>query len=88
MSMSFDTPLTNEQSELLNKFLDTKKIAVVAQDDRNVLFDTFSAQRNEMSKLANDLGQPVTVEINNPGEIKTMSDGTKYRVTPQGWKKI
>jgi len=45
-------------------------------------------EHKKMGDLARAAKQPVTVELNEEGEIKEMSDGTKYRVTSQGWKKI
>lgn len=88
MSMSFDRPLTEGQSEILTDFFKDREIPVAVQDDRNILFDSFEMNREEMSKLANDLGQPVQVELHEKDEIKTMSDGTKYRATSQGWRKV
>jgi len=41
-----------------------------------------------MKKIANAAKQPVSIELNDLGEVKTMQDGTKYEVTPNGWKRI
>lgn len=32
--------------------------------------------------------QPVTLDTHNVGEIKELRDGTKYRTTSRGWRKI
>lgn len=61
----------------------------VAADPKTMLFDKLKAlDQREMSDVARIAGQPVTVEVNGPGEVKTMSDGSKYQVTSQGWKKL
>ena len=85
MSMSFDNPLTEEQQKIRDEFLGD---SMVAGDEKTALFEHFNLQREEMSKLANAVEQPVTVEINDIGDTKTMSDGTKYHLTKQGWRKI
>ena len=60
-----------------------------ASDRRHFLFNKLNTlDRRAMTELANTAKQPVQVEINNVGDIRTMSDGTQYRVTPQGWRKI
>jgi len=51
-------------------------------------FETIELETENALKIANTARQPVSVELNEQGEIKTMSDGTKYQVTPSGWKKI
>lgn len=57
-------------------------------DDRNALFDAMMMRQQDMKKIANETNQVVSVELNSPGDIKTMSDGTQYKATPQGWVKI
>ncbi|MEN8171399.1 MAG: hypothetical protein ABFS03_00815 [Chloroflexota bacterium] len=84
MSMSFDKPLDKEQQEILDKLMGD---SLVARDERLALFESRVLHREEMGKLANELKQPVKVEINNVGDEKTMSDGTKYKRTKQGWRK-
>ena len=41
-----------------------------------------------MTKLANKAKQPIAIELNNSGDIKTMRDGTRYRMLPTGWVKL
>ena len=85
MSMTFDRDLNPEAVSMIDEmFGDSVKVI----DERNVLLDSFEAGRREMTELANIAKQPVVIEINEPGEIKTMLDGTQYKVTPQGWVKI
>ena len=61
-----------------------------AKDEVSILFDKIGTiQQKEMSKIAKEEKQPVTVTLYNPGEIKTMSDGTKYQVDEHGsWRRI
>jgi len=85
MSMHFERPLSEDETKLLRQLVGEP----VAYDTQNFLFDDLSVvNQKDMSRLANAINQPVTVEINAEGEIKTMRDGTKYRVTPRGWRKI
>ena len=85
MSMTFDRDLNPEAALMINEMFGD---SVKAIDERNVLLDNFEASRGELTELANTANQPVTIEINEPNEIKTMLDGTQYKVTPRGWVKI
>lgn len=55
---------------------------LVALDGRTALFTIDGQHITEMKQ------QAVTVEVNEIGEIKTMSDGTRYEVTAEGWVKL
>lgn len=59
-----------------------------AMDRKMALLNTREFVGSEMSNMARKLNQVVTVELNELGEIKTLSDGTRYQVTPSGWKKL
>jgi len=85
MSMNFDNPLTEEQQKIRDSFL---KDALVAGDAKTALLNNTVIQREQMSKLAYELEQVVTIEINDIGDIKTMTDGTQYKLSPTGWKKL
>lgn len=85
MSMSFVNPVSAELAAKIAEEFGQP----VATDRKTFLFNRFDAINSKLMKeIANEAKQPVTVEMNGEGEIKTMSDGTQYRVTPQGWKKI
>jgi len=61
----------------------------VASDGKTNLFDElFEIDQRDMKALANAAGQPVSVEMNSVGDIKTMDDGTQWRLTPNGWHKL
>lgn len=85
MAMSFDKPVNDEA---LKKIVETFG-EPVHHDRKTFLFDRMGAiQQRLMADIANAAKQPATVEVVGEGEIKVMSDGTRYRVTPTGWKKI
>ena len=85
MSMRFDRPISECEQEMIKALMGDK---VAAIDEHQALLNTAELKQQEMKQIANELEQVVTVEINAPDEIKTMADGTQYRVTPQGWRKI
>ena len=85
MSMNFDKPVNSEAMEALSKMFGEP----VAQDEKTFLYDKMDAINGAMmSELANKAKQTVALEINAPDDIKTMSDGTQYRMTPRGWIKV
>ena len=83
MSIQFERPITEGQQDMVRKLLKTDLV-----DDKTALFDAMTVHQQDMKKLANETKQVVSVELNSPGDIKTMSDGTQYKATPQGWVKI
>ncbi len=85
MSISFEDPMNEETGSLIRKMFGDK---VVDMDERNVLVNEMQFTREKMSKIANTAKQPVSLEIYGPGDRKTMSDGTEYRCTLNGWRKV
>lgn len=90
MSINFNNPMNNKALEKLRELISDGSLpAPVAQDDYRALFNKrLDLQPRKLTELANAAKQPVTVELNEEGEIKEMSDGTKYKVTRKGWIKI
>jgi hypothetical protein len=86
MSMSFHHPVNNEAlAKIMEEFGDK----VVTHDRKTFLLaNVDTINQKLMKEIANTAKQPATVELCNEGEIKTMSDGTRYRVTARGWQKI
>lgn len=84
MSMSFQNELTEDKQSFVRDIL---KEQVVAIDERTALLKGELLQ-SKMKQVANELNEPVSVELNEVGEIKTMSDGSRYKVTKQGWLKL
>ena len=86
MSIQFEKPMNEETVEAIkNTFGD--KIAVM--DDKNVLLERLSeVHQKTMSAIAKKAKQPAGLNMHSEGDIVEMSDGTKYKVTSQGWEKI
>ena len=86
MSIQFDEPMNEETTERI-KELFGDKIAVI--DEKNVLLERLSEiHQKDMKTIANKAGQPTTMTIHKQDDIVEMSDGTKYRVTRKGWRKV
>jgi hypothetical protein len=85
MSLNFHDPMNEQASAFIKKLFEP-----TAMDEQQVLLNdlTDKVDQANMKELANLAKQPVTLEINELGEIKEMSDGTKYRLTLQGWRKL
>lgn len=91
MSINFEDPMNEKSSEFIRKVFvdaDLKKNLIAAMDDKTVLVNDLQIKQKEMGELARLAKQTVTVEVNDETDIKTMSDGTKYRCTPRGWIKL
>lgn len=85
MSMNFNKPVNDEALSRIKEIYGDP----VANDRMTLLFDKMKEIRQpDMKEIANLAGQPVSVEVHEEGETKTMSDGTRYQVTPKGWRKI
>ena len=85
MSINFNNPVDPEASSMIKELFGKP----VAEDDKTFLFNQqLELHQKQMSELARKAGQPVVVELNSEGEIKTMRDGTRYQVTPKGWRKL
>lgn len=85
MSINFNEPVGPETENMLKKLFGDP----VASDAKTFLYDKqLVLEQKRMTELANKAKQPVSVELNSEGEIKTLSDGTQYRVTPKGWRKV
>lgn len=85
MSINFKEDLSDSQQAMIQKLFGRE---VEAMDKRIVLLNTREVLRSDMSEVARETNQVVELELNEEGDIKTLSDGSKYRVTKEGWKKI
>lgn len=86
MSMNFQDPVNDAT---LKKIAEEFGDKVVTHDRKTFLLNDVGAiHQRLMKQIANEAKQPVAVEMHDQGDIKVMSDGTRYRVTPQGWQKI
>jgi len=75
-------------NEVREKILEMFSEDVAGMDEKTALINKTEFTQRGMKELANIAKQPATLEIHNEGDVKTMSDGTQYRVTPTGWVKI
>lgn len=85
MSINFKDDMNSEVLERMAEMFG-EKLAIV--DKRTALINEHAILGEQISELARIAKQPAALELHGEGEIKTMSDGTQYLVTPQGWKKI
>lgn len=85
MSINFEQPVNDAVMEKLKDLFGEPAV----NDRKTLLFDRIGTiQQAQMKEVANLAKQPMTVEVHGQGDIKTMSDGTRYEVTPQGWKRL
>ena len=87
MSMSFQDPLNDEAfAKIVKEFGEP---VAVDGERKTLLFDNIKEiNQLVMKEIANTAKQPTTVELHGEGEIKTMSDGSRYQVTSRGWVKL
>lgn len=86
MSMNFNEAMNPEVIAMLKEKMGDQ---IVDMDEHTVLFDNLKViSQPDMRQIANTARQPVSIELNDEGEIKTMSDGTKYKCTVNGWRKV
>lgn len=87
-SINFQEPYSEETRKKLEEVFGK----AAGFDPRTLLFDHEQMQSIDtklMSTVARQEKQPVDVSLHAPGEIKTMSDGTKYQVDEHGsWRRI
>ena len=90
MSIQFEDAFNDEAREFIRSMMEAKEIPeLVAKDEKTLLVNGAAAIKvSDMSELARKARQPVTVELNGIGEIKELSDGTRYEVTHKGWRKV
>lgn len=85
MSMNFDQPVNDEALAKIKELFGEP----IASDRKTILFDHLIRLRQQDMKIVATLAQqPARIELHGEGEIKTMSDGTRYQVTSQGWRKL
>ncbi len=83
MSINFKEDMGFEaKSRILNEF------AVEAIDDRTALLNGIStAYSRQMSDIARAAKQPVTIELNEIGDRKTVG-GVVYELDEKGWRRL
>jgi hypothetical protein len=63
---------------------------IVAEDVDLVLLEEAAApfDARVLGGIANAAQQPVTLKMHRIGEVVTLHDGSEYRVTARGWRKV
>ena len=85
MNITFDDPPNKDARAAMKAFFGQP----IVYDEKTFLFDSLPPlEGKQLTKIANKAGQTMTVGLHGEGEIKTLSDGTQYKVTSQGWRKI
>lgn len=85
MSIQFDDPVNEETRQRIREAFGE----AVASDEKTFLFDNMrEIHQKTMKEIANTAKQPATVGLHRQGEIVTLSDGSRYEVTPRGWRRI
>lgn len=85
-SINFQEPYSEETAKKLREFFGEP----AAFDATKLLYDHISMIKGkDMSAIARSEKQVVNVSLHDPGEIKELSDGTKYQVNDKGeWRRI
>jgi hypothetical protein len=85
MSLNFNQPVSDDVLDRLKSMFGEP----VASDRKTFLYPSMpEINSRQMTEIANAAKQPVTVALHSTGDIKTMTDGTRYEVTATGWKKL
>ena len=100
MSIAFDEPMDERTRKIMEEEFGER---IAFTDAQTALIDEFNfeqgllkggAKGGSMSdlqaidRLERAAKQSIDVQIHNLGETKEMSDGTVYKVTESGWKKV
>ena len=86
MSINFQDPTSAHVQRMMAEAFGK----AVATDGKTFLYDELPdpMERSKMAAIAREAAQPLSTELNIIGDIKTMEDGTQWRLTPTGWHKI
>lgn len=85
MSINFNKPINEEASAFIQEMFGEPE----AEDGKSFLFNDLNhISGRHISQLTDKAGQPMTLKMHKMGDIKKMADGTRYEVTPDGWRKI
>lgn len=83
VSVNSKKPTSNAERSAIKEIIGKP----VAGDEKTQLFDKLPMmQPKKMGNLARLVNQVITLELNEIGDVKELSDGTKYEATKQGWK--
>ena len=83
--LRFEHPIDDTTLDLIKEEFGDPKF----HDRRQMLFDDMPViNGSKMRDIVKAAKQTAVIEINSEGDIATMADGTRYRVTARGWQKI
>ena len=85
MSINFNEEVNDETMQKMQEVFGDK---LKAFDRKIALIEGESIDAKDLKEIANTANQPATLEIHSVGDVKTMSDGTQYKVTKSGWRKV
>jgi len=82
MSVTFTRDMTEDEMEAV--------IDLVGEagyfDERRILFDSIHTKESpQLRQLALRLQQTIDIEVNKMGDVRTLTDGTLYRLYLDGW---
>ena len=83
MSMNFREPISDEAIERMKAMFD-----VAHNDKKTFLLRDSSINQKQCSDIAKMTGQISQLELNQRGDIKELSDGRKFMLKAEGWKKL
>jgi len=83
MSMNFRKELTDKQCDMLKDMFD-----VSASDKRTFLLNDAAVDPKACRDVANITNQVTELELNSIGDTKKLYDGSTYKLTRNGWRKI
>ena len=85
MSINFNAPVNEETRDLLRGAFGKS----IANDGKHFLYDKLPAISGPLMKeVARTAGQTAELELNTEGDVKKLSDGTRYMATTEGWQKL
>ena len=86
MGMHFEEPMDEATALEIRKTFE-QKIAVM--DAKNVLLEKIGDfEQQQMEDIKYRAVKPVETKLYDENDIVEMTDGTKYKVTPEGWRKV
>lgn len=85
MSMNFKDDIDDHTRSMIDEFFKDK---VVAKDNRQVLFNDLLLEKKKIEQIEKSAKQDSNAKYDQLGTIKTLSDGSRYKLKNSGWLKI
>jgi len=84
MSISSPEPMNEETQKKMREAFGEP----VSSDEKTALFNNLNETEGRFKDFAEQADQELKMQTFEEGDIKTLDDGTQYRVTNGGWVKI